>query len=369
MPADVFPTGCPPTDAAPRPSLRDIARVAGCHYSTVSLALRDNPTIPAATRKRIRAVADRLGYKPDAMLAALSAYRLAKRPSAQQPVLGWCTNYPTRDQWRELSCKSQYFDGARARAEERGYRLEHFWLAEPGMTGRRMSDILRSRGISGLLLAPQPHACALELEWSEFSAVTLGYTLLSPKLHLIYHHDSRMMSQLLAEVAARGYRRVGLLELREHDERVEHSWLAAYLAAQTTLPNSARLAPLILDGWDEARVLKWVAHERPDAIVTKLQPVKALLERAGYRVPADIGLAFHSSVDLPGPDELTGMRKNAAVVGRMAVDFLVAMLHRNERGVPEIPQRLLIEGSWTEGRTLRPRLPARREPFAADTAA
>jgi hypothetical protein len=27
-------------------------------------------------------------------------------------------------------------------------------------------------------------------------------------------------------------------------------------------------------------------------------------------------------------------------------------LHRNERGIPEIPYRLMVEGSWCEGKTL-----------------
>jgi hypothetical protein len=36
----------------------------------------------------------------------------------------------------------------------------------------------------------------------------------------------------------------------------------------------------------------------------------------------------------------------------MAVDFLVDMLHRNERGIPAIPYRLMVEGSWCEGKTV-----------------
>ena len=38
-----------------------------------------------------------------------------------------------------------------------------------------------------------------------------------------------------------------------------------------------------------------------------------------------------------------------------AVDFVVGMLHRNERGVPVVPHRLLIDGVWIEGTTVRPR--------------
>ena len=42
-------------------TLADIADQAGVHVTTVSLALRDHPSIPPATRARIRAVAREFG--------------------------------------------------------------------------------------------------------------------------------------------------------------------------------------------------------------------------------------------------------------------------------------------------------------------
>ena len=54
-----------------RPTIRDIGRKTGFHYSTVSLALRDHPRIPDATKQIIRDAAKGLGYQPDAMLSAL----------------------------------------------------------------------------------------------------------------------------------------------------------------------------------------------------------------------------------------------------------------------------------------------------------
>jgi len=43
--------------------MRDVARAAGVHQTTVSLALRNHASIPAATRERIKAAAAELGYK------------------------------------------------------------------------------------------------------------------------------------------------------------------------------------------------------------------------------------------------------------------------------------------------------------------
>jgi hypothetical protein len=76
----------------------------------------------------------------------------------------------------------------------------------------------------------------------------------------------------------------------------------------------------------------------------------ACLRRAGYRVPSDVGVAFHSLDE--GRKGFSGMKKNSFQIGVMAVDLLVDMLHRNERGIPAIPYRLMVEGSWCEGKTL-----------------
>ncbi len=216
----------------PRPTIRDIAHLAGCHYSTVSLALHNHPRIPLETKNRIRETAERLGYRPDAALSALCAYRDGKRPVQAQTVIAWLTNYQTKGGWKESACNCDYFDGASQRATERGYRLETFWLADPQMTQRRMSKILWTRGIQGVLLPPQEHRTALDLDWEHFSAVTFGHTLLRPHLHLVSNHEYGTMGALFAELVRRQYGRIGLVELRDHDERVDHNWLAAYLVEQ-----------------------------------------------------------------------------------------------------------------------------------------
>lgn len=50
---------------APKPTLKTIADVTGLAVTTVSRALNDAPEIAKATRKRVRDVADEIGYSPD----------------------------------------------------------------------------------------------------------------------------------------------------------------------------------------------------------------------------------------------------------------------------------------------------------------
>lgn len=334
-----------------RVTTREIAARVGCHYSTVSLALRNHPRIRTATRLRVQEVAKSLGYRPDAMLAALCAYKTTRSPSQGRSVLAWMTNHRTRNGWRSSACNMDYWEGARARAEERGYRIEEFWLAEHGMSGRRMSDILVTRSIQGVLLPPQEKIGTIDLKWSAFSAVTFGYTLTHPRLHLVSNHEYRTMGTLFHELARRGYGRIGLVDLEEDDRRVDHNWIAAYLVEQRRMQEIDQIPPLISVDWSDSAFAQWVNRHRPDAIVTRLPWVVDLLSSLGLRVPDDLGVAFHSLDERT--TGLSGMKKNAFQIGTMAVDLVIDMLHRNERGIPCSPHLSMVEGLWTEGETLR----------------
>jgi LacI family transcriptional regulator len=54
---------------------KSLARMLGCDISTISRALRDDPRVTPATKARIRACADKLGYVPDPAAAALVSGR------------------------------------------------------------------------------------------------------------------------------------------------------------------------------------------------------------------------------------------------------------------------------------------------------
>ena len=65
-----------------RVTLAEVARTAGVHRTTVSMALRDHPRLPRNTRERLKTLATLLGYRPDPALAALNAYRVANSHSS-----------------------------------------------------------------------------------------------------------------------------------------------------------------------------------------------------------------------------------------------------------------------------------------------
>ncbi len=90
-----------------------------------------------------------LGIILDPMLSALMAYRSPNAPKNFRGLLELATNYKTREGWHAHE-KAGYFAGATRQAKLLGYELETFWLHEPGLTKRRLSQILSTRNVQGL---------------------------------------------------------------------------------------------------------------------------------------------------------------------------------------------------------------------------
>ena len=73
-------------------TLQDVAKAAGVSIATASWAVNDNKNvrIPEATRRKVRKVADRLGYHSNALARGLSR---GSAPTGMRPA--WPCQYPT----------------------------------------------------------------------------------------------------------------------------------------------------------------------------------------------------------------------------------------------------------------------------------
>lgn len=339
----------------PRVTIRDIAKKARVHFTTVSMALRNHPRIPEATRERIRQIADAMGYKPDAMLSALSDYRKTLRPRRHQATLAWINNHPVRERLLAIPLYRQYYEGAFERAARLGFKLEEFWLREPGMTRSRLAAIFRARGIRGVLVAPLPGA-GMEIDllpWDEIAAVTFGFSLRSPRLNRVASNQYHAMRTILGEVRKLGYRRIGFIIGRDFDQRCDGNWQAAFWVDYHAQAPADRVEPFwhASDEIDEDKVAAWLREQRPDVLVPTGGHVLATVRHLGYRIPEDIGLVHHNIP--PGETFLAGMDENGLRTGAIAAEMLIAMVNRQEWGVPAMPQQWLIDGTWVPGQTLR----------------
>jgi len=331
----------------PRVTTSDIARVVGLHQTTVSLALRGDRRLRPETIARIKSAAEKLGYVPDPMLTALASYRRSRRPRANHSLIAWITNWPTRQGWLCRPMFVQFYEGARQRASELGYRLEEFWCNTPKISPKRFSQILYARSVQGLILAPQPDGVtSMELNWPHFSAVTIGPTLRSPLLHMVTNDQYRTIFRLCEILCERGYRRIGYAIEKHHDERMNQLWSAAFDRFQRDLPANRRTTRF--EGpRDAERIRSWLLATKPDVVFDCEEKgwsiLKSLRDSVGFK--PDFALIGVTS-DKTG---LSGMSENAPMVGAVAVDRLAALLHLGEVGIPSVVTHTLLESHWVNG--------------------
>jgi len=348
-----------------RVTLADIARKAGCHVTTVSLALRDCPRLPEATRKRIKALAKKMSYRPDPLMSALVAYRKGVMAKRNTPTLAYVTNWATRWGWKETTAHPDFYIGAQAKAQEIGYKLEHFWLGEPKMTQKRLGEILYSRGINGVLLGShgRERGDVLDFDWEKFSAVKIDYFPHRPSLHSVTNNQCDIVRLAMRKVIARGYRRIGLVMHRGWDYTVDHLWMAGYLCEQQVLRPRERIPahlypkPEPMNAWlaegscellvEGRSFAQWFEKYRPEVILSKSSFVLPVMKRLGLRVPSDVALV---DLFLECADGATaGVEQNHKTVGAVAVEILAGQLQHGKYGVPANPKTTYVGGTWHEG--------------------
>ncbi|HYC71591.1 MAG TPA: LacI family DNA-binding transcriptional regulator [Opitutaceae bacterium] len=346
-----------PTPAGARVSLRDIAAAVGVSHVTVSLALRGDVRISEERRREIRAAADRLGYRPDPMLASLSAYRRTKKPVTIRSTLAWINQWPSARALRGFQEFDAYWQGAHAYAGELGYRLEEFVVGRE-MTAARLQQILLARSVRGVLIPPHSNGLDLpEFDWGQFSIVRFGISVPHPRAHIVTSDQLNCAAMAFGRMWEKGYRRIAYVTAHRFDRNTGGNFRAGYLAAQDVhVPLRRHLAPLVLTEEstpaDVRTLRRWLRTARPDALLSALGNLPEILERAGCRVPGDIGVAALSLLD--GHFD-AGVDQNSREVGRVAVATLAALIQQNERGIPRYCRRILVEGRWVDGSSLPPR--------------
>lgn len=290
------------------------------------------------------------------MLSALAAYRGRLRPKAFQGGLAWLTNDVPGLSWRHVLAYRDYYAGAAAMARTHGFSLDVFDLKMSAPSPERLTAIFRARNIHGILLPPQlAPDVEIAFPWQDFSAVTFGSSLVKPRLHAVASSQFRSTVLTMRELRRRGYQRIGLFFASGHDEKTDHNYLAGYLVERFATPPADAIPPLFTQGVDPGKFKQWYERYRPAAIVTGYREILALLDALGIRVPRDMGVAspLLERDMLDQKRQLSGIYEDSVHIGEVAMELLAAMIQRGERGVPRLPQRVLVEGVWVQGATLR----------------
>jgi len=340
-----------------QPSVRSVAKAAGVSAMTVSLALRNHPRIPPATRAAVQKVAAKLGYRPDPNIAKLMhLLRAGSRPGYQASIMA-ITNVR---EGADSSYLNDIRQSAQRRAEELGYGFSVWRLSDAPNSKAALQRVFRSRGIEGIMILPMatPRDVTEVIGWDEFSVVSASYSILAPDFHRIVPHQFGNALELCQQLTRRGYRRIGLVLPAEQDIRVHHGFSAA-VAWQSLDGGTELVRSCIHEGTlpPAAMLRAWFARERPDVIIAGAdKECVAIAAQLKLSVPGPVAFA---STTRTGHSVFAGIDERPAEIGSAAIEQLAAMIQRGEKGTPATPKVTMITGRWIDGASAKARKPRR----------
>ena len=352
------PGGVQPAAPSPRITIKHIAAQANVAVSTVSYALRNHPSVSARTCQRIQALAAYLGYRPDPQISALMAHigRGRSVNSTGRIALVWMQG------GRALTSTDDFFvqmrEGAAARAQLRGYRLEEFWPEEDRLTPARLSAILQNRGIRSVLFSPCIDGVSFDypLVWEHFACVVLGHARQSVELHRVMHDHYQAVADCLRRLTALGIVRPAIVLSEEINRRTDQAAKAAFV---THHPSGSKASELIysIDGPKRGRFSWWLRTHKPDGVLLLRRQMWSEIDTPRLQELRAEGRVWCANWQPGDPLSLPGVQQRYDLVAHAAVDLVTGLEQSYSFGLPDHPQCVQIRGDWHDGPKASPARP------------
>jgi len=327
--------------------LKDIAQRAGLSIMTVSKALRDEPDVSAATKTRIKLLAQQMGYVPDSTAQGLRT-RTTK-------LFGLVIS----------SMTNPIFSRVVVAIEERAYALGYDVLLSHSLNiPEREEACLRrllSRRVDGLFISPVYRIAAEARIYQELLALRVPTVLLGHTAPFCSQFVSVESDDLLASYAVTqhllklGHKRIaflaGPLATPWTQERFEGYRRALREAGLEVDDRLVYQAGRTID--DGAKAALQMINESSDATavqavndVVAVGCVETLLSH-GLRIPQDISVAGFGNILLGEHFRvpLTTTRQPKFRLGGAAVDAMQELLRGRRPEPKRLPAELVVRAS------------------------
>jgi DNA-binding LacI/PurR family transcriptional regulator len=342
-----------------RPTIADIARRAGVTKAAVSFALNGQPGVSAATRERILAIAEEIGFQPSSAARALSDGRagafglIIDRPARTLGVEPFFMQLISGIQ-AELSADRTALLFTVAEDQDAEIAMYRSWWAQRRVDGVFLVD-----------LQVDDRRVAI-LEELRMPAVVIGSPAHSGSFPAVWQDDAAATRAVVEFLAAAGHRRIARVT---GISRLWHTKIRS--DAFTAVARAAGVEALLTEadytaesGAAATRRLL-LSRQPPTAILydNDLMAVSGLgaAQRIGVSVPADLSIVAWD--DSPTCEfvhpPLTALTRDIAASGAHAARLLAQAAGGAQVGhFEEAPPVLTVRGSTGPA----PRVPARPRP-------
>lgn len=310
--------------AGARTRLRDIAEKTGFSANTVSLALRDSPRIPEATRTLIRKAADELNYLPNRIARSLVSQRSMTVGLVLTDILNPILTLVAQEVANRLA--------------DEGYAT---LLAASAQMLERELDVLamlRERQADGVLVYPAEHRRTEHLH--ALRKMGLPVVSLSPDpqggIDTVWSDDQKGAMAGTRHLIALGRRRIALVDSGAAlgNTEKQSGYELALREAGLNLPAAFRVeAPGHgVEAGHAAMGRAWAGGLRPDAVLacndSMALGVQLWCQENGVSIPGDVALVGFDDIEFARVSRvpITTLAYPASEIARSAVERLLVLM-------------------------------------------
>ncbi len=306
-----------------RPTIRDVARLAGVSHQTVSRVINGSEQVTPETRQRVEAAILELGYRPSAIARSMA-----------------------RGETRTLACISpnltdytfaSIIEGAEQEAHSRGYFLLSSSAADARGFAELVEELVSHRRVDGLLVI-NPYADERhQLIPTDFPVVFVGARSRNDSIPSVCLDDENVARTATAHLVESGHRRIALVTgplVEDCSTDRKLGFIQALKAAEIPFDES-----LVYEGdWSASSgreaLLKWAqGGNLPDAVFAQNDRMAlGVLHAArelGLRVPEQLAVIGVDDMPLSSyfDPPLTTMRQDMPRIGREAARLLLERIN------------------------------------------
>lgn len=338
-------------------SMNDVAKACGVSKNTVSLALRDSPSISPKTKSKILKAAKNLGYEKNMTFSKFMSEIKKHGANKYRETIALINANKNPNAFKEHPTIPCYVEGIRKAAKREGFAINEFWLYDKDLNGRKLARIMKQRGIrggviTGLMdtnLLPQSY----KEVWSSFKFVITGVRTYNPTLNFTIADHFLIAYKATLKALEYGYDRPALVLERRIDDLIEGRFTGGFLRAQLQMPKENRIEPFfdVKEANEDIEVFKkWFKKNKPNAIICLYNSVEKWVDDMGLKVPQDLGLIQLERRTHQG--KWAGMNQRNDIAGEEAIERLSQILYSPNPDFNINITASLISPEWVESETI-----------------
>lgn len=331
---------------------KQLADLLGLSQATVSRALRNDHRIPDVTIKRVLKKAEELGYRPAPIISSWASRTHSRALEMRDcPIAYLCGNMkgPGVHELRLL----------REMAYPRGFKIievntEHF------PDGPSLAKYLFQLGVVGIIIGSSKYdePWLKNFNWSRYAVISMESRLFDLPVPMLRPALSDTVSRLYEIAWERGYRRIGVTNLRHPahhpDDDIRLGMFLAVQAKHLGEPDLASVYNFFPLEWDVVvpPFYEWLERYRPDMVIG-FNTVQYWWLHKAPKPFRDMPFAAQCVWGLnPEKWGIAGLEDNWPEIIRLAVQWLENAIRLRQYGLMETCIKTVVPAVWRDGPSL-----------------